>query len=243
MSCLWRLGILVLCEYLVSSTALAFTVRKSILRRLCTLCLIVLAILEIRLLPLLPGPELLRGVFAFSCIVKLLHFFSLFSILQVEIHQLINTPFGSSFARFCAGLNCVTSYRGIGTPWEIKTWSDCREPSKGRYITKNVIVLGWQYLVLDVLNFGALRYFHLNWPDALAAGAEFLSAGSTKEQLMARLPLSFILAANLRLLFGMVYGVLATISVLLEFTSPKDWPPLFGSMRHLQMFSIRSFWA
>ncbi|KAJ6011367.1 hypothetical protein N7451_002779 [Penicillium sp. IBT 35674x] len=242
MSCLWRLGTLMLCEYLVSSAALAFTTKKSNLRRLCILCLVLLAIPEIRLLSFLPGPELLRGVFAFSCIVKLLHFISLFLILKVEIHQLID-PASSYFARFCAGLNCVTSPRGIKTLWEVKTWPECRELPKHRYIAKNVIVLAWQYLLLDVVNFGVLKQFHLHWPGALAAGAEFVSAGSTKEQLMARLPLSFILVVNLRLLFTMVYGVLATLSVLLGFTSQKDWPPLFGSMRHLERFSIRSFWA
>ncbi|KAJ5541534.1 hypothetical protein N7494_006610 [Penicillium frequentans] len=242
MSCLWGLGTLMLCEYLVSSAALAFTTKGSNLRQLCILCLVILAIPEIRLLSFLPGPELLRGVFAFSCIVKLLHFISLFLILQVEIHQLID-PAGSYFARFCAGLNCVTSPRGIRTPWEVKTWPECRQLPKHRYIAKNVMVLGWQYLLLDVLNFGVLKYFHFHWPGALATGAEFASASSTREQLMTRLPLSMILAVNLRLLFAMVYGVLATISVLLGFTSQKDWPPLFGSMRHLQRFSVRSFWA
>ncbi|KAJ5612755.1 hypothetical protein N7510_005949 [Penicillium lagena] len=243
MSCLWALGAIVFCEYLVSSTALAFTTRESSSRQLSILCLFVLAILEIRLLSFLPGPELLRGVIAFSCIVKLLHFISLFLILRLEIHQLIDTASGSSFTRLCAGLNCVTSTRGIGTPWEVKTWPHCREPPKGQYIAKTIIVLGWQYLALDLLNFGALKYFHRNWPDALAAGAEYLGPGSTKEQLMARIPLSCILVANLRLLFALIYGGLATVSVLLELTSPKDWPPLFGSMRHLQLFSIRIFWA
>lgn len=243
MSCLWMLAAVLLSQYLISSISLAFTARESTSRQLSILLLLVLAILEIHCLSFLPGPELLRGVFAFFCIVKLLHFICLFLVLQVEIHQLVQTTSSSFFTRFCAGLNCVSSTRGIGTPWEVKTWSRSQEPPKGQYIAKAIIVLSWQYLALDLLNFGAVKYFHRNWPNTLAAGAEFLSPGSTKEQLMARIPLSCILVANLRLLFAMIYGILATISVMLNFSSPKDWPPLFGSMRHLRTFSIRRFWG
>ncbi|KAJ6040800.1 hypothetical protein N7444_009705 [Penicillium canescens] len=243
MSCLWMLAAVLLSQYLVSSISLAFTARESISRQLCIFFLHVLAVLEIHCLSFLPGSELLRGVFAFFCIVKLLHFISLFLVLQVEIHQLVQTASSSFFTRLCAGLNCVSSTRGIGTPWEVKTWPRRREPPKGQYIAKAIVVLSWQYLALDLLNFGALKYFHRNWPNTLAAGAEFLSPGSTKEQLMARIPLSCILVANLRLLFAMIYGLLATISVLLNLNSPKDWPPLFGSMRHLRTFSIRRFWG
>ncbi|CAG8896927.1 unnamed protein product [Penicillium egyptiacum] len=243
MECLWILATILFFQYLVSSISLACTARKSTSRKLCILSLLILAVFEIHCLSFLPGPELQRAVIAFSCIVKLLHFISIFLILQVEIHQLVQTVSGSFLTSLRAGLNCVTSTRGIGTPWEVISWPHCREPTKGQYIANAIIVLSWQYLALDFLNFGALKYFHHNWPDTLAAGAEFLNPKSTKEQLMARIPLSCILVANLRLLFAMIYGVLATVSVLLNFNSPKDWPPLFGSMRHLRTFSIRSFWG
>ncbi|KAF9890732.1 hypothetical protein FE257_005598 [Aspergillus nanangensis] len=247
MSCLSMLATVILCEYLVSSAALAWTPRQSTWRQVSIVSLILLAIPEIRLLSFLPGPELLRGVVAFSCLIKLVHFSSLFLVLQVEIHQLVAHPASaSSLTRLGAALNCVTSTRGIGTPWEVKkTGPSCRESSHKTppYLVKSLLALVWQYMAIDLLSFGAVKYVHREWPGALATGAEFLGPGSTREQLLARIPLCCILVANLRLLFAMVYGALATISVLLGLTAPQDWPPLFGSVRHLQTFCIRSFWA
>ncbi|KAL2815871.1 hypothetical protein BDW59DRAFT_166605 [Aspergillus cavernicola] len=209
-------------EYSISSIALAFTSSESNLRKLCLLCLLLLGVFEIRLLSSLPGPELLRGVFAFSCFVKLLHFISLFLLLRVEINQLV-PPAGDSHAtRLRAALNCLTSTRGIGTPWEVKTWSRRAGPPKGQYVARTLTVLVWQYMALDLLNFGAVRYFHREWPGILDVGAEFLSSGLSKEQLIVRLPLSCLLVANLRLLFAAIYGVLALISVVLNLSSSKD---------------------
>ncbi|KAJ5921062.1 hypothetical protein N7466_009388 [Penicillium verhagenii] len=182
MGCVLMLGAIMLFEYLISATALAFTTSKSNSRNFLLFCILGLAGFEVRLLSFLPEPELLRGVIAFSCIIKLLHFVSLFLVLRVEINQLVEeVKSSSSFSRFCAGLNCVTSTRGIGTPWEVKNVSNSDEPTNGKaaFIVKAAITLAWQYLVLDLLNFGALKYFHRNWPDALAEGTEFLNSGST----------------------------------------------------------------
>lgn len=234
---------IMLCEYVVASHALAFTARGTLSRNLCIFCLFALAAPEISYLFYLPGPELVRGVIAFSCIIKLLHFVGLFLILQVEVHQLMPQASSSYLSRYKAALNCVTSLRGIGTPWETRTWPPDQEPSKYQFIAKHILVLGWQYLTLDLLNFGAVRYFHHNRPDDLAVGAEFIGPRSTKGQLIGRLPLFLILGINLRLLFAMVYGGLSTVCVLVNLGSPKDWPPLFGSLRILQMFTIRGFWG
>ncbi|KAL4944605.1 membrane bound O-acyl transferase family-domain-containing protein [Aspergillus oleicola] len=250
MSPVGMLVAIMLCEYLISSTALAFTTRRSRARKLCLLMLLATASIEIRLLSFLAGPELLRGVFAFSCLVKLLHFISIFHILQVEIHQILNPVTSTSrIACLRAALNCVTSTRGIGTPWEVKKrgsspQSQRQRLKKGHYITRSLAILLWHYMALDLLNFGALRYFHREWPHVLVDGAEFLTPGSvTRVELLARLPLSFILAANLRLLFAAIYGFLSVLCVTVQLSSPTDWPPLFGTLRDLQTFSIRGFWG
>ncbi|KAL2831309.1 membrane bound O-acyl transferase family-domain-containing protein [Aspergillus pseudoustus] len=245
---------IMLIEYLVSSTALAFTTRQSIKRQLCLLLLISLAFGEIRLLFSLSGPQLLRGVFAFSCLVKLLHFTSLFLIQQVEIQQILNPQTSKSCAtRLRTAFNFLTSTRGIGTSWEVKSRrqvqhsSHARLPTKRRYISSTILVLFWQYLALDLLGFGGLRYFHREWPDALAVGTEFpfLQGSVTKEQLLARIPLSCILVANLRLLFAMIYGLLSVVCVGLQLSSPADWTPVFGTVQGWARdgYSIRSFWG
>jgi hypothetical protein len=237
-------------EYLVASLTLAFTTKEASVRKLALLSLLTLVVLETRLLSFLSGPELLRGCFAFSCFVKTLHLVSLFLILRVEISQLLPQTRKPS-ARFLAALNCVLSTRGIGTPWEVKTWThrDHASPAnqhaktKGVYITRTLFTLIWQYIALDLLNFGAVRYFQQEWPDALAAGAEFLGPASSKEQLIARLPLSCLLIVNLRLLFSMIYKVISLVSIAFFSGSPESWPPLFGRVWDLRHFRVRNFWA
>ncbi|KAL4984138.1 membrane bound O-acyl transferase family-domain-containing protein [Aspergillus falconensis] len=230
-------------EYFISSIALAFTAPESNLRKVCLLCLLTLTFIEIRLLSFLSGPELLRGVLAFSCFVKLLHFIGLFLILPVEMDQLAPQPSDSPLARFGAAFNCVTGTRGIRTPWEVKPRRSCAALPRGHYTAKCLLVLVWRYMALDLLNFGGVRYFQREWPGALAAGTEFLGPGSTKEQLIARFPLSCLLVANLRLLFAAIYEVVSLVFVLLNVSSPRDWPPLFGSVGELQEFRIRDFWV
>ncbi|KAJ5091013.1 hypothetical protein N7532_009697 [Penicillium argentinense] len=196
------------------------------------------------------GPELLRGVFAFSCFIKTLHFVSLFLILHVEISQLLPQTRKPS-ARFLAALNCVTSTRGIGTPWEVKTWtyrdhaSPPNQPPKTKwaYITRTLLTLIWQYTALDLLNFGTVLYFQREWPGALAAGAELFGPASSKGQLITRLPLSCLLLVNLRLLFSMICTVIALLSIALFWGSPEYGPPLFGRMKDLRHFRVRDCWA
>ncbi|KAJ0415691.1 membrane bound O-acyl transferase family-domain-containing protein [Aspergillus carlsbadensis] len=239
-------------EYVVASVTLAFTAAESSLRKVCFVFLLGLAVVETRLLPFLSGPEQLRGVFAFSCFVKSLHFVSLFFILRVEIAQLLPQNATPS-ARFLAALNCVTSTRGIGTPWEVKPRTqrgrDRDQPPKSKpksrtqYIAKTLLTLIWQYVALDLLNFGAVRYFQREWPGALSASAEFLGPASSKEQLLARLPLSCLLLVNLRLLFSMIHRVIAVVVVGLFAGDPEKWPPLFGRVWDLRYCRVRDCWA
>lgn len=250
MSCLLKLAATMAAEYLVASVTLAFTAKDSSVRKLCCLSLLALAVLETRLLSFLSGPELLRGVFAFACLVKTLHFVSLFLILRVEISQLL-PQIHKPPANFLASLNCVTSTRGIGTRWEVNTWthrghaSPPNQPpkAKGAYIARTLLTLIWQYTALDLLNFGAVRYFQREWPGALAADAEFLGPASSKEQLIARLPLSCLLLVDLRLLFSMIYKIIALVSIAFFLGSPESWPPLFGRVCDLRRFSVRDCWA
>jgi hypothetical protein len=250
MSCLPKLAATMATEYLVASVTLAFTAKESSVRKLCLFSLFSLAALETRLLSFLSGPELLRGVFAFSCFIKTLHFVSLFLILRVEISELLPQTRKPS-ARFLAALNCVTSTRGIGTPWEVKTWAYCDDASpsnqppetKGTYIARTVLTIIWQFTALDLLNFGAVRYFQRECPGALSAGAEFLGPASSKQQLIARLPLSCLLLVNLRLLFSMIYKVIALVSIAFFSGSADSWPPLFGRVWDLRHFRVRDCWA
>lgn len=250
MSYLPKLVAIMATEYLVASVTLAFTAKESRVRILCLLFLFSLATVETRLLSFLSGPELLRGVFAFSCLIKTLHFVSLFLILRVDISELLSKTNKPS-ACFFAALNCVTSTRGIGTPWEVKTPihqnhappSNHPRETKGIYIAKTVLTFTWQFTALDLLNFGAVRFFQREWPVALSAGAEFLGPGSTKEQLMARLPLSFLLLINLRLLFSMIYKINLLVSIVFFSGTADSWPPLFGRLWVLRRFRIRDCWA
>ncbi|KAL2793375.1 hypothetical protein BJX66DRAFT_338835 [Aspergillus keveii] len=236
-------------EYAVASVTLAFTTAESNMRKSCLIFLLALAVVETRLLSSLSGPELLRGVFAFSCFVKTLHFVNLFLILRVEITQILPQT-GTPSARLLAALNCVTSTRGIGTPWEVKPWThrDRSQPpapktTRRTYITRTLLTLIWQYAALDLLNFGAVRYFQREWPGALSEGAEFLGPASSKEQLLARLPLSCLLLVNLRLLFSIIYKIIALVVIGLFGGDPKNWPPLFGRVWDLRRFRVRDCWA
>ncbi|CEJ62383.1 hypothetical protein PMG11_10884 [Penicillium brasilianum] len=237
-------------EYLVASLTLAFTTKKSSSRQLGLLSLSALVVLETVLLSAWSGLELLRGVVAFFCFVKTLHLVSLFLILRVEISQLLPQTRKPS-PRFLAALNCVTGTRGIGTPWEVKTWThrDHASPpnrtpkTKGAYIARTLLSLIWQFIVLDLLNFGAVRYFQREWPGALAADAEFLGPASSKEQLIARFPLALLLLVNLRMLISIIYKVVALVSIVFFSGCPQSWPPLFGRVWDLRYFRVRDCWA
>jgi hypothetical protein len=118
-----------------------------------------------------------------------------------------------------------------------------KQQTRAQYLTKTLLTLLWQYAALDLLNFGAVRYFQREWPGALAAGAEFLGPASSKEQLLARLPFSCLLLVNLRLLFSIIYKVIALVVIGLFGGDPENWPPLFGRVWDLRRFRVRDCWA
>ncbi|KAF3384735.1 Acetyltransferase pyr8 [Penicillium rolfsii] len=251
-SCLPKLVSLMAAEYGVASVTLAFTLTDSSLRKSCMILLAALAGVETRMLSFLTGPELLRGVFALSCFVKTLHFVSLFLLLRVEITQLLPQQATPSERRVAA-LNCVTSTRGIGTPWEVKPWTHRdrasppiktpKQQTRAQYITRTLLTLIWQYAALDLLNFGTVRYFQRECTGALSEGAEFLDPASSTEPLLARLPLSCLLLVSLRLLFSIIYKIIALVAVAVLRGQPENWPPLFGRESDLRHCRARDCWS
>ena len=145
--------------------------------------------------------------------------------------------------------------RAIGTPRQIKNvpahpryYATAGEDkviassiTRNRFLTRQVVIFVWQYLMLDLMQEAARQQAFLS-----AAGAEasftrldmFVSPEKWAERGIANLITFFI---TMRILIDASYRFVSIVFVGLGFDTPENWPPAFGRMK--DVYTIRKFWG
>ncbi|KAH8179226.1 membrane bound o-acyl transferase family protein [Sarocladium implicatum] len=142
--------------------------------------------------------------------------------------------------------------RGIGTRWQINKinpqpsfltkHSSDNKPSRVRFLLRQICIIAWQWLFLDLLYEGALQQTPEERFAVLGTDLEFIYSGLTAEQWVHRSIVGFCgWLGPARVFLDLPYRIVSVVSVTLGLSNADKWPPVFGSVSDLQ--SIRSFWG
>ncbi|OBS24845.1 hypothetical protein FPOA_05382 [Fusarium poae] len=145
----------------------------------------------------------------------------------------------------------IFNVRGIGTPWQAKHLSGfprfyqhekrC-EPTAIWFIFRQSLILAWQCLLLDIIYTSSLSTPKEDTQRLFGPGTEYMYLDATAEQWMGRCFVGIIAwVIPGRVSIDLPYRAISLVSVLFGFTSPQQWPPLFGSI--WDAYTIRGFWS
>lgn len=150
-------------------------------------------------------------------------------------------------ARIYAATRLFTDPRGINNPWQIKNlppqpryyerW-DSKEPPRGRFLIRQMVIVAWQYLALDVFATLALQQA-LEQTGTLPPVPQMnIPVEQWIERIISNLVAGFVVS---RILIDFHHRTFSVILVGLGLDSPATCPPLFG--RALDADTVRGFWA
>ncbi|KAF4986888.1 hypothetical protein FDECE_15710 [Fusarium decemcellulare] len=170
------------------------------------------------------------------------------ALIRARIFQVPDGLFTKAFRTTCLMFNL----RGIRTPWQIKRLNrfprfydrhgTSGKPNRGSYIIRQLLIISWQYLFLDVVYISSLDTTPEDTEELFGPGMEFVYFNATIEQWAGRVAVglfAWLVPARINLDIG--YRIISVVSVFLGATSPEDWPPLFGNV--WDIYTIRGFWS
>lgn len=184
-----------------------------------------------------------------------------FSVFWALNHLLIKPKDGNDFidangrpkdffSRLGDATRLVTSVRAINTPQQAKntpSWpayyaqKDGKKISRARFLTREISIGLWQYLLLDVLTFMLMK-------DALERkesgknivfGTEWDFPAEQWVELIIMNLVAWLVAA--RTSISSLYRLSAIICVATGIWPVSDFPPLFNSMS--DAYTLRNFWG
>ncbi|KAH7385344.1 membrane bound O-acyl transferase family-domain-containing protein [Phaeosphaeria sp. MPI-PUGE-AT-0046c] len=147
---------------------------------------------------------------------------------------------GSSWDKFAFGLNLASTFRFIGTEYEVRnapraTVSDSRD-----FRRRTLLTILFSYCVLDFINSNndlsiSTRYLT---PEKIPLLSRLHQV--TAEELTIRLFTVLVSCIGLICVQGGVYHIFALVAVRAKVTQPSAWPPFYGSAR--EAYTLRQFW-
>lgn len=176
--------------------------------------------------------------------------FQCLNLLLVNPKDKHDIPAGGSQtfgARLYSASRLFTDPRGINTPWQIKNappqpkyydrW-DPKEPPRAQFLTRQIFIVIWQYLALDIFATLALQQA-LERNGTLPPVPQWdISIEQWIERIISNLMAGFVVS---RILIDFHHRTFSIILVGLGLDSPTNCPPLFG--RALDADTVRGFWA
>ncbi|KAJ5922416.1 hypothetical protein N7516_010119 [Penicillium verrucosum] len=154
--------------------------------------------------------------------------------------------FGS---RLIAAFRLLAQTRAVNTQRQVKNvpshpkyylWRGMQVPTRGRFLLRQLAIVAWQYLVLDIVQTVSLQQAKergLHEPTKLQV-EWIVPLGHWAERIATYL--SIWVVVN-RLIGDLAYRVLSIFFVGIGLDSPADWPPAFGSLA--DAFTLRNFWG
>ncbi|RDW94071.1 wax synthase family protein [Aspergillus mulundensis] len=245
----WLFWSAICAETTLAAFAIVLTLKRSLTRRVVNLVLTLLVCTEISLLPSLGGPPVLKGLLSFFILLKACHLASIFAVIGIELRDHIDYATlrnSRIIPQLLAASGLVFSFRGIGTPWEIKILKaqaqpHATPPTRSRCLLRRAARVLLQIFAVDLIFFGYIDS-HQRWkPQVFDFETEFLGPNTTAEQLIARSHLCIVGIVGLAMLIDLAHGLLAITFIATGLTSCAQWPPAFG--RISDAYTVRRFWA
>ncbi|CAG8081039.1 unnamed protein product [Penicillium nalgiovense] len=154
--------------------------------------------------------------------------------------------FGS---KLIAAFRMLAQTRAVNTQWQVKNVPShpryylhrgMRTPTRGRFLLRQLAIVAWQCLVLDIVQTVSLQQAAergLQKPASLEI-EWIVPLGQWAERIATHLSIWFVVN---RLISDLAYRVLSIFFVGIGLDSSADWPPAFGRMA--DAFTLRNFWG
>lgn len=243
---------------LITSLLLCFTNRQSLWRPAAVPFVVLMAYQACKSLDFFGDNQLFNPMQAGFIMAFTIHYIVLLAILRIDdkdIRREIARDTKQEESdiswrqRFTWTLYLLTSLRGIDTSYEIKGLEHPKGPSTQSrilFITKNLLIVIAQYLVLDFFTSQPTpedvkeRFF--------AEGREFLIfrpkhlPPPTREEVLVHAFIALMCWGPMgRWFIDVQYRITAMISVGLGISKPDQWPAMFGSI--FETYTLRRFWG
>jgi hypothetical protein len=238
-----------LIQNVVPSVILITTRKRSPLRYLCIPWMIWIASRFIRPFGSSGSPTWCQAVTQLVIATLQATNFLLINPLEgVDISRGTNN--GQSFrCRLTRAIRLISQIRAVNTPWQVKNVPSqpkyyarrgLQVPSRCRFLTRQLSIAAWQYLVLDLVQtISRQQAIERDLSGSLLTTIDWtVPLGQWAERIATHL--SIWLLVN-RLISDLAYRTLSIIFVGLVQDSPSDWPPAFGRMTDL--ITLRNFWG
>ena len=151
-------------------------------------------------------------------------------------------PNGSDtmFRRLAFGLKVTSSYRFVGTPYQVQNVPRYGTTNRRMYFQCTFLTIVTSYVVLDIISSSndldiAARHLTLDKVPILTRRIEV-----TAEEVFIRLFTVLAAATSLHCVQGGIYYIVSVLVVSLGISSPAEWPPFYGSPR--EVYTLRRFW-
>ncbi|KAF2464157.1 uncharacterized protein BDR25DRAFT_98668 [Lindgomyces ingoldianus] len=146
-------------------------------------------------------------------------------------------------ARFHFGFKVTSSFRFVGTPYEVRNTPrplEVGRKERTHFLMRTFAAIATSYTLLDLINSMndptiAAKYLGLDKIPLLTRLRDV-----SAEELVIRFFTVLAAGIGLNCVQGGIYHVFALVSVALNLSDPQDWPPFYGSPR--DTYTLRSFW-
>ncbi|OOG00685.1 hypothetical protein ASPCADRAFT_125695 [Aspergillus carbonarius ITEM 5010] len=239
-------NLVVLFQCLITLILLVRTPKGSILRWICLPSLVCMAYLEgvfVKISNHNVFAKVTVSGMPFTTIIQLIN------LLLVTSIDLTEQP-GTTRDKLVSAFAILQTFRGIGTKWQAKNIPEFplilkrNPPSRAQFIRRQMAIVIWEALALVLVLISFVPYIK---PDHNGAylygpGREFLYAGSSIEQLLARVKAAFILGFPGSMLFlDSSYRIGSVLAIGAGISKVGSWPPVFGSLQ--ESYTVRGFWG
>jgi hypothetical protein len=142
--------------------------------------------------------------------------------------------------RILFGLKIASTFRFVGTPYEIRNCPQNTTTTRRRFITTTVGTILVSYMVLDLISSNndpqiASKYLTMDKIPIFTRPNQI-----TLEELVIRTFTVLAAGISLNCVQGGIYYIFALFAVCLRISEPDDWPPFYGSPR--EAYTLIRFW-
>lgn len=146
----------------------------------------------------------------------------------------------SSWDRFVFGVKLTSTFRFIGTEYEVRNVPRAKASSSKDFRRRTLLTILTSYCVLDFINSSndpsiANRYLI---PEKIPILSRLHQV--TAEESIIRTFTVLASCIGLICVQGGIYHIFALLAVRLELTKPSEWSPFYGSVRNA--YTLRRFW-
>jgi hypothetical protein len=146
----------------------------------------------------------------------------------------------SLLARTTFGLHIASSFRFVGTPFEVRNTPRPLITNRRRYLCRTFGAIVTSYILLDAISSMndpsiASKYLGVNKIPIFTRISHV-----TAEEMLIRMLTVLAAGIGLNCVQGGLYQILALLAVAMRVSEPEDWPPFYGDVKDVN--TLAGFW-